>query len=63
MRERLKILNELNPIFCQINEIVSREYYWKMIREGLVNEDNYCRKVSMSVLKMNLQVMGSESLY
>lgn len=60
LRERLKILNELNSIFNLIPEIVSKKYYWGLIKDGLADTDNYCRKVSMSVLKHNLQVIGTE---
>ena len=28
-----------------------------------MDQDNYCRKISMTVLKHNLQVMGTEELY
>lgn len=34
-----------------------------MIKDGLVDSDNYCRKISMTVLKHNLQAMGTEELY
>ena len=64
MRERLRILNELNQIFNQIPVIVSSDYYWNMIREGLYDSDNYNRKVSMAVLKSNLKLMGvNEAMY
>lgn len=64
MRERLRILNDLNSIFNQIPELVLTDYYWRMIHEGLHDFDQYCRKVSMAVLKNNLKVMGAqESLY
>ena len=39
-------------------------YYWGMIREGLHDLDQYCRKVSMAVLKANLkQLMGTDSSF
>lgn len=64
LRERLRILNELNQIFNQIPVIVSSDYYWNMIREGLYDSDNYNRKVSMAVLKSNLKLMGvNEAMY
>ena len=63
LRERLKILSELNSIFNLIPDIVNKKYYWKLIKDGLSDSDNYCRKVSMSVLKNNLSVIGSENLY
>lgn len=63
LRERLKILNELNSIFNTLPEIVSNPYYWGMIREGLYDMDNYCRKISMTVLKHNLKFMGKEDIY
>jgi hypothetical protein len=64
LRERLRILNELNQIFNQISVIVSSDYYWNMIREGLYDSDNYNRKVSMAVLKSNLKLMGvNEAMY
>jgi hypothetical protein len=34
-----------------------------MIRDGLVDQDNYCRKVSISVLKSNLVTLGTEDIY
>lgn len=34
-----------------------------MIRDGLCDTDNYCRKVSISVLKNNLQVIGESGFY
>ncbi|CDW83820.1 rrna methylase family [Stylonychia lemnae] len=63
LRERLKILSELNSIFNLIPEIINKKYYWRLIKDGLSDTDNYCRKVSMSVLKSNLQVIGNEQLY
>ena len=64
LRERLRILNELNQIFNQISVIVSSDYYWNMIREGLYDSDNYNRKVSMAVLKSNLKLLGvNEAMY
>ena len=54
LRERLKILLELNPLFSEIPEIVSKPYYWNLIKDGLADVDNYCRKVAISVLKSNL---------
>ncbi len=58
LRERLRILNELNSIFNRIPEIVSVDYYWGMIRDGLYDLDPYCRKVSMAVLKSNLKALA-----
>jgi hypothetical protein len=52
-------LNELNSIFNQIDEIVLSPYFWGMIREGLHDIDQYCRKVSMAVLKANLKHLMS----
>jgi hypothetical protein len=63
LRERLRILNELNSIFNQIPEIVMTNYYWSMIRDGLYDLDSYCRKVSMAVLKNNLKTLGQENIY
>jgi hypothetical protein len=63
LRERLRILNELNGIFNQVPEIVMTEYYWGIIREGLYDLDSYCRKVSMAVLKSNLKTLGTEAVY
>ena len=60
LRERLRILNELNPIFNKISEIVVNDYYWKMIKDGLYDLDPYCRKVSMAVLKYNLKTMAAD---
>ncbi len=34
-----------------------------MIHDGLYDHDQYCRKVSMAVLKSNLKTLGNESLY
>jgi hypothetical protein len=45
---------ELNPIFNLIPEIVSKRYYWNLIKEGLVDIDGYCRKITLSVLKANI---------
>ena len=63
LRERLRILNELNSIFNGIQEIVRSEYYWGMIRDGLYDLDSYCRKVSMSVLKNNLKTLANDNIY
>lgn len=63
LRERLRILNELNSIFNKVNEIILTEYYWGMLHEGLYEQDQYCRKVSMALLKGNLKSLGNESLY
>ena len=54
---------ELNSIFNQIPEIINADYYWGIIRDGLFDPDNYCRKVSMAVLKNNLKSLGQESIY
>lgn len=62
LRERLRILAELNGIFNQISEIALSPYYWGMIREGLHDPDQYCRKVSMSVLKANLKHLNAQAL-
>ena len=58
LRERLRILNELNQIFNRIPEIFSVDYYWGMIRDGLYDLDPYCRKVAMAVLKSNLKTLA-----
>ena len=63
LRERLRILNELNSIFNQIPEIINADYYWGVIREGLFDPDNYCRKISMAVLKNNLKTLGHENIF
>lgn len=63
LRERLRILNELNSIFNQIPSLVLTPYYWGMIQEGLHDLDQYSRKVSMAVLKSNLKALASEELY
>ena len=63
LRERLRILNDLNSIFNQIPEIINADYYWGMIREGLFDPDNYCRKISMAVLKNNLKTLGQDTIY
>lgn len=63
LRERLRILNELNSIFNSIDKIIGTSYYWSMIQDGLYDHDQYCRKVSMAVLKSNLKALGTEQLY
>ena len=63
LKERLRILHELNSLFQLVPHIIEDVSYWKTIRDGLYDSDNYCRKVSVSVLKSNLKVLGDENLY
>jgi hypothetical protein len=63
LRERLRILSELNQIFNQVPEIILTDYYWGMIHEGLYEQDQYCRKVSMALLKNNIKALQGEGLY
>ena len=34
-----------------------------MLQDGLYDQDQYCRKISMALLKGNLKSLGNESLY
>lgn len=58
LSERLQILNELNALFLKVPSIVADDKYWQVVREGLADTDQACRKLALNVLKGNLQAWG-----
>lgn len=54
--EQLTIFSELNFLFQKMPEVYNDDQYWQLIREGLFNEDQACRKLSLTVLKSNLNL-------
>lgn len=43
--------------------ITAKKYYWRLIQDALSDNDNYCRKVGISVLKNNINVLVKPEIY
>ena len=57
VKERLSILNELNFVFQAFPQITERPAYWELVKGGLSDYDQSCRKLSLTVLKSNLKLV------
>lgn len=57
LREQLRIMQDLAGIFCEIDSIAFDPVFWACLRTGLVEADNFSRKVSQQMLQqvMNLR--------
>jgi hypothetical protein len=60
LAEQLSILKQLNPLFYRTPAIHGNPAYWQLIREGLQEIDQVCRKIALNVLKENLKLFGED---
>lgn len=58
--EQLHVLKQLNFLFYQLPGIRDNSDYWRLIREGLQDTDQACRKMALQVLKENLKSFTEE---
>jgi hypothetical protein len=56
LAEQLSVLKQLNPLLFQRQD----QKYWQLIKEGLQDIDQVCRKQALHVLKENLKLLADE---
>lgn len=60
LREQLRIMQDLSGVFCEIDTIAYDPIFWTCLREGLVEADNFSRKVSQQMLQSVMSLRAQD---